>query len=77
MAQCGHTAGSCTVSVRSNGFDAPAKGIADLAGIGTLNQHFLRRSDLIVAVLQQQIDACASAATTLSADHESWGALTT
>ena len=33
------------------GVDAPAEEIADLAGVGTLNQHFLGRPDLIVAVL--------------------------
>jgi AcrR family transcriptional regulator len=61
------------------GVDAPAKEITDLAGVGvgTLYRHFPRRSDLIVAVLQHEIDACASAATALSAEHESWDALTT
>lgn len=63
----------------SAGVDAPAKEITDLAGVGvgTLYRHFPRRSDLIVAVLQHQIDACASAATALSAAHEPWEALTT
>jgi AcrR family transcriptional regulator len=60
------------------GVDAPAKEIADLAGVGvgTLYRHFPRRTDLIVAVLQHQIDACARAATTISAEHEPWEALT-
>ena len=44
--------------------DAPAKEIADRAGVGvgTLYRHFPRRSDLVVAVLQREIDACADAA---------------
>ncbi len=60
------------------GVDAPAKEITDLAGVGvgTLYRHFPRRSDLIVAVLQHEIDACASAATALSAEHAPWEALT-
>ena len=55
-----------------SGVDAPAKEITDLAGVGvgTLYRHFPRRSDLIVAVLQHEIDECAEAAeelgTTLS-----------
>jgi AcrR family transcriptional regulator len=52
--------------------DAPAKEIADLAGVGvgTLYRHFPRRSDLVKAVLQHEIDACADAASTLSAAYE-------
>ena len=55
-----------------SGVDAPAKEITDLAGVGvgTLYRHFPRRSDLIVAVLQHEIDECVEAAeelgTTLS-----------
>src|ERR1700729_3464281 len=47
-----------------SGVDAPAKEITDLAGVGvgTLYRHFPRRSDLIVAVLQHEIDACVEAA---------------
>ena len=47
-----------------SGVDAPAKEITDLAGVGvgTLYRHFPRRSDLIVAVLQHEIDACVAAA---------------
>lgn len=61
----------------SSGVDAPAKEITDLAGVGvgTLYRHFPRRSDLIVAVLQHEIDECASAAASLSATHEPWDAL--
>ncbi|MFZ0088056.1 MAG: TetR/AcrR family transcriptional regulator [Solirubrobacteraceae bacterium] len=55
----------------TSGVDAPAKEIADLAsvGVGTLYRHFPRRSDLVVAVVQHEVDACADAATTLSAAH--------
>jgi AcrR family transcriptional regulator len=51
-----------------SGVDAPAKEIADLAGVGvgTLYRHFPQRSDLIVAVLRHEIDACAEAAHTLT-----------
>ncbi|MBU2662777.1 TetR/AcrR family transcriptional regulator [Actinoplanes bogorensis] len=52
----------------TSGVDAPAKEIADLAGVGvgTLYRHFPQRSDLIVAVLRHEIDALAFQATTLS-----------
>ena len=52
-----------------SGVDAPAKEITDLAGVGvgTLYRHFPRRSDLIVAVLQHEIDACVAAAEELGA----------
>lgn len=61
----------------TSGVDVPAKEIAALAGVGvgTLYRHFPRRSDLIVAVLQREIDACADAAPALSATHEPTGAL--
>lgn len=60
------------------GVDAPAKQITDLAGVGvgTLYRHFPRRSDLIVAVIQHDIDACADAAPVLRAAYEPWEALT-
>jgi AcrR family transcriptional regulator len=59
------------------GVDAPAKQIADLAGVGvgTLYRHFPQRSDLVVAVFQRGVDACADAATTLAATHEPGEAL--
>ena len=55
----------------SSGVDVPAKEIAALAGVGvgTLYRHFPRRSDLIVAVLHREIDACADAGPALSATH--------
>jgi AcrR family transcriptional regulator len=59
------------------GVDAPAKQIADLAGVGvgTLYRHFPQRSNLVVAVFQRGVDACADAATTLAAAHEPGEAL--
>jgi AcrR family transcriptional regulator len=54
------------------GVDAPAKDIADLAGVGvgTLYRHFPQRSDLVKAVFQRGVDACADAAPTLAAANE-------
>jgi AcrR family transcriptional regulator len=51
----------------TSGVDAPAKEIADLAGVGvgTLYRHFPRRSDLIKAVFHREVDACADAAPAL------------
>ncbi|MFC7455707.1 TetR/AcrR family transcriptional regulator [Brachybacterium sp. GCM10030267] len=51
-----------------SGVDVPAKQITDLAGVGvgTLYRHYPRRSDLIVAVLQHEIDECVTAADELS-----------
>jgi AcrR family transcriptional regulator len=62
----------------SSGVDAPAKEITDGAGVGvgTLYRHFPRRSDLIVAVLQHEIDECVEAAETLGATVGPWEALT-
>ena len=56
----------------SSGVDAPAKEIADLAGVGvgTLYRHFPQRSDLVKAVFQREVDACADAAPVLAAAHE-------
>ncbi|KQS10061.1 helix-turn-helix domain-containing protein [Curtobacterium sp. MCLR17_007] len=53
------------------GVDAPAKVIADRAGVGvgTLYRHFPQRSDLVVAVFHQAVEACADAADELSAGH--------
>jgi AcrR family transcriptional regulator len=59
------------------GVDAPAKDIAGLAGVGvgTLYRHFPQRSDLIKAVFQREVDACAEAATALAAAHNPGTAL--
>ena len=61
----------------TSGVDAPAKEIADLAGVGvgTLYRHFPRRSDLVRAVLQREIDACADAAPALAAANAPGAAL--
>ena len=59
------------------GVDAPAKEIADLAGVGvgTLYRHFPQRSDLVKAVFQREVDACADAAPALAAAHKPGAAL--
>jgi AcrR family transcriptional regulator len=59
------------------GVDAPAKEIADLAGVGvgTLYRHFPQRSDLVKAVFQREVDACADAAPALTAEYEPGAAL--
>ena len=61
----------------TSGVDAPAKEISGLAGVGvgTLYRHFPRRSDLVVAVLRREIDACADAGPALGAAHEPADAL--
>jgi AcrR family transcriptional regulator len=60
------------------GVDAPAKQIADLAGVGvgTLYRHFPQRSDLVKAVFKREVDACADAAPELAAAHRPGVALT-
>jgi AcrR family transcriptional regulator len=60
-----------------SGVDAPAKEVTDLAGlgVGTLYRHFPRRSDLIVAVLQHEIDECVEAADELGTTLSPWAAL--
>src|SRR5262249_22235011 len=54
-----------------SGVDAPVRQIATRAGVGvgTLYRHFPQRSDLIVAVFRQEIDACADAARALSDEY--------
>lgn len=61
----------------ASGVDAPAKEITDHAGVGvgTLYRHFPRRSDLIVAVLQHEIDGCVEAAHELGTTLDPWEAL--
>lgn len=55
----------------TSGVDAPAKEIADRAGVGvgTLYRHFPQRSDLVKAVFQLAVDACAQAAPALAAEY--------
>ncbi len=59
------------------GVDAPIKAIADKAGVGvgTLYRRFPKRSDLIVAVLRHEVDACAEAARSLGAENQPFEAL--
>jgi AcrR family transcriptional regulator len=54
-----------------SGVDAPGQEIADRAGvgIGTMYRHFPRRSDLVTAVMANEIEACADAATSLAAQN--------
>jgi AcrR family transcriptional regulator len=61
----------------ASGVDAPVREIAEKAavGVGTLYRHFPQRSDLIVAVVRHEVDACASAASDLGAAHEPGEAL--
>jgi AcrR family transcriptional regulator len=56
----------------TSGVDAPVREIAEKAGVGvgTVYRHFPQRSDLIVAVFRQEVDACADAAAELAAEHE-------
>jgi len=60
------------------GVDAPAKEITDRAGlgVGTLYRHFPQRSDLVLAVLKHEIDACADEGAALSAAYPPGEALT-
>lgn len=60
-----------------SGVDAPVREIAQRAGVGvaTLYRHFPQRSDLIVAVFQRQVDACAQAAPQLATSHSPADAL--
>jgi AcrR family transcriptional regulator len=59
------------------GVDAPAKQIADLAGVGvgTLYRHFPLRSDLVKAVVENGIDSCAALGPQLRAAREPGDAL--
>jgi len=54
-----------------SGVDAPVREIAERAGVGlgTVYRHFPQRSDLIVAVFQTQVDACADAASVLAGKY--------
>jgi AcrR family transcriptional regulator len=59
------------------GVDAPVREIAARAGVGvgTIYRHFPQRSDLVVAVFQHEVDACADAASALAAEQEPGEAL--
>lgn len=62
---------------RKSGVDAPVREIAERAGVGlgTVYRHFPQRSDLIVAVFQTQVDACADAASVIASKYEPGEAL--
>lgn len=53
---------------RRSGVDAPVREIAERAGVGLgmVYRHFPQRSDLIVAVFQTEVDACADAASVIA-----------
>ncbi len=57
---------------RTSGVDAPVREIAERAGVGlgTVYRHFPQRSDLIKAVFQSEVDACADAASELAGQYE-------
>jgi AcrR family transcriptional regulator len=61
----------------TSGVDAPVREIAEKAGvgIGTIYRHFPQRSDLIKAVFQHEVDACADAAAVFAAESEPGEAL--
>ncbi len=61
-----------------SGVDAPVREIAARAGVGvgTVYRHFPQRSDLVIAVFQKSVDACADAAAVFAAEHEPGEALT-
>jgi len=58
---------SAKVEFARLGVDAPAKVIADRAGVGvgTLYRRFPKRSDLVMAVLQHDVDECVAEAEAL------------
>src|ERR1700743_491447 len=62
---------------RTSGVDAPVREIAERAGVGlgTVYRHFPQRSNLIVAVFQSRVDACADAASVLASKYEPGEAL--
>ncbi len=62
---------------KESGVDAPVRAIAERAGVGlgTVYRHFPKRSDLIKAVFQSRIDACADAASELASQHDPGEAL--
>ncbi len=57
---------------KESGVEAPVREIAERAGVGlgTVYRHFPQRSDLIVAVFQTQVDACAAAASVFAGRYE-------
>ena len=62
---------------QESGVDAPVRAIAERAGVGlgTVYRHFPQRSDLIRAVFQSGLDACADSAKELANRYEPGEAL--
>ena len=62
---------------QESGVDSPVRTIAERAGVGlgTVYRHFPQRSDLIRAVFQSRLDACADAAQELAKRYEPGEAL--
>jgi AcrR family transcriptional regulator len=62
---------------KKSGVDAPVREIAERAGVGlgTVYRHFPQRSDLIVAVFQTRVDACADAAAEMARKYDPGEAL--
>ena len=60
-----------------SGVDAPVREIAEAAGVGlgTVYRHYPQRADLIAAVFQSQVDACADAAPVIAGQYEPGEAL--
>lgn len=61
----------------ASGVDAPYRQIAKTAGvgIGTIYRHYPQRSDLIIAVYRQELEACALAAAEFAERYEPGEAL--
>ena len=61
----------------TSGVDAPVREIAEKAGVGvgTMYRHFPQRSDLIKAIVRQEVDAGVGMAAALAADLGPWEAL--
>lgn len=62
---------------QEHGVEAPVRDIARRAGVGvgTLYRHFPHRSDLIVAIVRKEVDACADLAPVLAARETPFEAL--
>ena len=62
---------------QESGVDAPVREIAEKAGVGlgTVYRHFPQRSDLIKAVFESRVNACADAALELASRYETGDAL--
>ena len=61
----------------TSGVDAPVRAIAEKAGVGvgTVYRHFPQRSDLIKAIVRQEVDAGVEAATVLGNERGPFEAL--